>query len=72
MASIEKSRCCEITDESIAILFDDVTTNGASLKAGHDILKAAGYKTIICIAIGKNYMPEDEAEDIVMPVLNRA
>ena len=71
MASIEKSRCCEITDESIAILFDDVTTNGASLKAGHDILKAAGYKTIICIAIGKNYMPEDEAEDIEMPVLNR-
>ena len=71
MASIEKSRCCEITDESIAILFDDVTTNGASLKAGHDILKAAGYKTIICIAIAKNYMPEEESEEIVVPNLRK-
>ncbi|MBQ7025445.1 MAG: phosphoribosyltransferase, partial [Peptococcaceae bacterium] len=71
MASIEKSRCCEITDESIAILFDDVTTNGASLKAGHDILKAAGYKTIICIAIAKNYMPEEESEEIIVPVLKK-
>ena len=53
MATIEKSRCCEITDESIAILFDDVTTNGASLKAGHDILKAAGYKLIFCRKFSK-------------------
>ena len=67
MATIEKSRCCEITDESIAILFDDVTTNGASLKAGHDILKAAGYKTIICIAIAKNYIPGEESEEITDP-----
>lgn len=67
MATIEKSRCCEITDESIAILFDDVTTNGASLKAGHDILKAAGYKTIICIAIAKNFIPEETGEEIVEP-----
>lgn len=67
MATIEKSRCCEITDESIAILFDDVTTNGASLKAGHDILKAAGYKTIICIAIAKNYIPGEESEEIEDP-----
>ena len=71
MATIEKSRCCEITDESIAILFDDVTTNGASLKAGHDILKAAGYKTIICIAIAKVYHPEEESEDIEAPVLKK-
>ena len=71
MATIEKSRCCEITDESIAILFDDVTTNGASLKAGHDILKAAGYKTIICIAIAKVYHPDEESEEIDMPVIQR-
>ena len=71
MATIEKSRCCEITDESIAILFDDVTTNGASLKAGHDILKAAGYKTIICIAIAKVYHPDEESEDIVAPVIKK-
>jgi len=54
MATIEKSSCARITDESIAIIFDDVTTTGASLKAGHDILKQAGYKTIICIAIAKS------------------
>lgn len=71
MATIEKSRCCEITDESIAILFDDVTTNGASLKAGHDILKAAGYKTIICIAIAKVYRPDEESEEIDIPVIQR-
>ena len=64
MATIEKSRCCEITDESIAILFDDVTTNGASLKA-------AGYKTIICIAIAKVYHPDEESEDIVAPVIKK-
>lgn len=59
MATIEKAACAVITDESIAILFDDVTTTGASLKAGHDILKQAGYKTIICIAIAKTIIPSE-------------
>ena len=47
------------------------TFQGASLKAGHDILKAAGYKTIICIAIAKVYHPDEESEEIDMPVIQR-
>ncbi len=62
MATISKTLCVDITDESIAIIFDDVTTTGASLKAGHDILKKAGYKTIICIAIAKTVNIGNEEE----------
>ena len=62
MATISKSLCVDITDESIAIILDDVTTTGASLKAGHDILKKAGYKTIICIAIAKTVNTGNDGE----------
>ena len=34
-------------------------------------LKAAGYKTIICIAIAKVYQPGEEAEDIEVPVIQK-
>lgn len=65
LATISKTSCVDITNESIAIIFDDVTTTGASLKAGHDILKKEGYKTIICIAIAKTMIPGEEGKPFI-------
>lgn len=65
IATISKTSCVDVTDESIAIIFDDVTTTGASLKAGHDILKKEGYKTIICIAIAKTVIPGEVGKPFI-------